>query len=141
MHKYGRPLIYIVSASRQIWQKRLVWGVSVIVSKINSICKDIGVLVQKCMYMHNYCTSYFQYLFYHLWKKIHCKSIEILHIYVNESTIYLKGGYLRWCFQKKRMGIRYEFAECSTLKCDSRVYFAQFYAYSLTSVNFPHAKK
>lgn len=28
-------------------------------------------------------------------KKIHCKSIEILHIYVNESTIYLKGGYLR----------------------------------------------
>lgn len=43
-------------------------------------------------------------------------------------------------FRKNRMGIRYEFAGCSTLKCDSRVYFAQFYAYSLTSVNFPHAK-
>lgn len=43
-------------------------------------------------------------------------------------------------FRKNRMGIRYEFAECSTLKCDSRVYFAQFYAYSLTSVNFPYAK-
>lgn len=28
-------------------------------------------------------------------KRIHCKSIEILHKYVNESTIYLKGGYLR----------------------------------------------
>lgn len=38
-------------------------------------------------------------------------------------------------FRKNRMGIRYEFAGCSTLKCDSRVYFAQFYAYSLTSVN------
>lgn len=38
-------------------------------------------------------------------------------------------------FRKNRMGIRYEFAECSTVKCDSRVYFAQFYAYSLTSVN------
>lgn len=35
-------------------------------------------------------------------------------------------------FRKNRMGIRYEFAECSTVKCDSRVYFAQFYAYSLT---------
>lgn len=43
-------------------------------------------------------------------------------------------------FKKNRMGIRYEFAGCSTLKCDSRVYFAQFYAYNLTSVNFPHAK-
>lgn len=30
-------------------------------------------------------------------------------------------------FRKNRMGIRYEFAGC-------------FYAYSLTSVNFPHAK-
>lgn len=28
-------------------------------------------------------------------KKIHCNGIEILHIYVNKSTIYLKGGYLR----------------------------------------------
>lgn len=28
-------------------------------------------------------------------KKNHCKSIEILHIYVNKSTKYLKGGYLR----------------------------------------------
>lgn len=43
-------------------------------------------------------------------------------------------------FRKNRMGIRYEFAGCSTLKCDSRVYFAQFYGYSLTIVNFPHAK-
>lgn len=43
-------------------------------------------------------------------------------------------------FRKNRMGNRCEFAGCSTLKCDSRVYFAQFYAYSLTSVNFPHAK-
>lgn len=73
-------------------------------------------------------------------KKIHCKSIDILHIYVNESTIYLKGGYLADVFRKNRMGIRYEFAGCSTLKCDSRVYFAQFYAYSLTSVNFPPRK-
>lgn len=38
-------------------------------------------------------------------------------------------------FRKNRMGIRYEFAGCSTLKCDSRVYFAQFYAYSLTRKN------
>lgn len=40
-------------------------------------------------------------------KKIHCKSIEILHIYVNKAQYTLKVVIYADVFRKNRMGIRY----------------------------------